>query len=178
MAVELDVDAPRLVPAENPAREQFAVHRVEHGVIPQENPNLEVFLAPQQPLEQLAELERRAVGRLGGAAQAGAAIELPAEDEDRALGREQRRTQRAEKVRSVDEHRGAFRVHAAPTGFAFDEQRGSRGLPGLRGGLAHCGGASFLSLSYAVWSLGIGPSCLNMDEGSASAMSVSNDDHL
>ena len=78
--------------------------------------------ALQQPAQQLAELDGRAVGRPRMALEPRAAVQLPAEDEDRALRREQRSAQRFEVARGVDENGGARGVRAPPTSVALDQQ--------------------------------------------------------
>ena len=98
VAVEQDLDALRSARPEDPARKQLAVHGVQDGVVPQQNSDLEVRAPLQQPAQQLAELDGRAVGRPRVALEPRAAVQLPAQNEDRALRGEQRSAQRFEIV--------------------------------------------------------------------------------
>src|ERR1044071_8553952 len=135
MSVEPDLGAPPLAPAEDETREQLALNRVQQRVVPQQDPDLELPLAAQQEFEQLAELARRAVAAVALADQAGLAIELPAQDEDRAFGLEQRGAQRAEIVGRIDERGRAWRVAHTPAGAASGGAE-SCGAPSPRGLLA------------------------------------------
>src|SRR5918995_277997 len=123
MTVEQYLDALRLAEAEDRPRKELAVHGKGHRMVPEEDANLETWPALQQPLEQLAELDRGTIGRTRAALEPRSAVQLPTEDENRALGREQRGTQRFEVVCGVDENGGALGVRAPPAGVALDQQR-------------------------------------------------------
>ena len=98
---------------EDPTRKELAMHGVQDGVVPQQNLELEVRAPLQQPAQQLAELDRGAVGRSRPALEPRPAVKLPTEDEYGALRREQRSAQRFEIARGVDENGSTRRTCAA-----------------------------------------------------------------
>jgi hypothetical protein len=102
------------------------VHGVNDRVIPQQDLERELRSPLQEPAQQLAELDRRPVGRPLRALEPGAAVQLPAEDHHGALCREQRGAQRFEVARGVDENRGTCNISTPPTGVALDQQPVSR----------------------------------------------------
>ena len=120
VTVEQNLDPLRFAMAEDEARKELAVHRVEDRVVPQQNLDLELRAALQQPFEQLADLDRRAVGGPRVAFQPRAAVQLPAQNEDRALRGEQGRAEGLEIVCRVDENGRACGVRAAPAGITLD----------------------------------------------------------
>ncbi len=114
VTVEQNLDPLRFAMAEDEARKELAVHRVEDRVVPQQNLDREIRAALQQPFEQLADLDRRAVGGPRVAFQPRAAVQLPAQNEDRALRGEQRRAEGLEIVsRRRRERPRARRARAA-----------------------------------------------------------------
>ena len=120
MAVEQNLDSLRLAMPEDEARKELAVHRVEDWVVPQQNLDRQLWPALQQPLEQLADLDGCAVGGPRAAFEPRAAVQLPAQNEDRVLRGEQRSAERCEVVRGVDENGRARGVRAPPAGIALD----------------------------------------------------------
>jgi hypothetical protein len=128
VAVEHDLDALGLLSAEDPARKELPIDGVEHRVIPEQDADFELPAAFQEPLDQRTELDGCTVGRRRGAFDARAAMQLPAEDEHRALCGEQRRAQCGEVARGVDQHGRALGGCQPPARVAFDQNA-------LRGGI-------------------------------------------
>jgi hypothetical protein len=115
---------------EDPPREQLAIDGIEHRMVPQENPDLELRPALEQPTQQPADRDWSAVRGLAAALEPHAAVQLPAEYEDRPLRREQRGAQRLKVVRSIHEHGCTRGVLEPPACVTFDQSPAGRAVAG------------------------------------------------
>src|SRR6185436_650335 len=90
---------------------------------PVEDADVQPAAPAHQEVEEVAELGGRAALRHGIEVQAGAAVEVPGEDDDRSLGFQRRAMEGFEIVLRVDEQRDALRVRHAPDVVAGAKER-------------------------------------------------------
>ena len=125
VTVEQDLDALRFARAEDPARKELAVHRVEDRVVPQQD--LDRRAAGGASAASAAACRARSARRRSAASAPSSRVRLCSSQPRMKIGAlrgEQRSAQRFEIARGVDENGGARGVRAPPTGIALDQQLG------------------------------------------------------
>ncbi len=110
--IEAEIDVARRVPAERHGGQQLALHRVDDRIVPEEELYLEVRVLPRESGNEFAECFGKVIIHLaGGTDKARAAVDVPADDQDRMAGILHRRAQGLEIMRSIDDRGG----HAPPS---------------------------------------------------------------
>ena len=107
-AVEPEVHPPMALPAEAVQRRELAVGAEDHRIVPVEHVDAQLAAPPCEVVQELA--ERRAGAAVVAEGEGGTAVEVPREDDDRALGQLGRGHEAGEVVGAVDEKRHAVRV--------------------------------------------------------------------
>ena len=106
--VQTKANAPRRAPTQGKGREQLALERVKHRVVPHQEMHRELRPLIDERGQKVNKSFRISVVRMPALAhEAGAAVEVPTDDEYGRARLEQRLPKRAEIVGTVDQHRGA-----------------------------------------------------------------------
>jgi hypothetical protein len=119
--IQPEVESAMRPPVELVHRQPFAIHCEHHRVIPREHVHPQVALALHDGVQKCAELLGPSVVRAAGH-EADAAVDVPAEYENTALGAGNRRSYRGEIGFAVDEERETVRSFDAPAVAARHEQ--------------------------------------------------------
>ena len=86
---------------------QLALAGIEQRIVPQQEMDVQVGARPHQVAQEVGEIAGKAVGRLAvGADELGAAVDVPADDDDAALGLQAGAAHRLEEGGSVDQDGG------------------------------------------------------------------------
>jgi hypothetical protein len=109
-------------PAELDERGHFPIRRVDHRKIPVEDVDLKPAFAPDEMIQKIAEDLRRFTAV---EAQAGAAVEIPSEQNNRTFGALRRAHESAEVVFAVDDERCPVGAHHAAAISAGLEKAGT-----------------------------------------------------
>jgi hypothetical protein len=122
--IEAQLDLRRSLPLQGEQRERLARQRIDHRIVPQQELDGEARPGAHQRAQEFAEHFRQLIPGLAGLAdEARLAVDVPADDVDRALGIAQGAPQGPEIARAIDEHRDAIRPFDAP-GVAAGAQHG------------------------------------------------------
>ncbi|MEH3147940.1 MAG: hypothetical protein PGN34_21945 [Methylobacterium frigidaeris] len=130
VGVELELDPRMVLPLGAEDQRQRGAGSVHGGDAPDQDPHLQA--GPRLDEEAQERPERRRGVLVGVVAQADAAVEVPADDEDRAPRLPQGTLQGGEVVGAVDQHGRALRPGDAPAVAPRGEEAGSRRPGGNR----------------------------------------------
>ena len=121
--VVAQVHAARGRPAEAVERRKLPVGAEHHRVVPVQDVHVQRVAPLHEVVQEIAKQRRRPVGHLGLEVQPGLAVEVPAEDRDRALGAQRRFVERTEVIRRVDQQRDALGARHRPAVVARPQER-------------------------------------------------------
>jgi len=113
MVVEVKSESAVGAPAARVERKGLPGERVDHREVPVQHIDAQRAPAPGERVEEMAERARHPVGGLT-LHERRAAVDVPADDEDRALGPQRRGAKRGEVGLAVDQERDAPRARSAP----------------------------------------------------------------
>ena len=103
-------------------RQPLALHRVEHREVPRQHVTAQCRGSRDEGIEEIAQLLGQPVARAVGY-EAHAAVDVPAEDENRPAGPRKRRTHGAEVLDAIDQKRHALRTLDTPAVAPRRQQR-------------------------------------------------------
>ena len=105
--VDAERHALRRPPAQRQARQELAFAGIEQGIVPQQEMDVQVGARPHQIPQEVGEIAGQAVGRVAvGADELRAAVDVPADHHDAALGLQASAAHRLEEGGSVDQDGG------------------------------------------------------------------------